>query len=43
MGNAYGLYARPEIIPNPLKDPTFDPNLGFENGRKERGIYITLG
>lgn len=37
MGNAYALYARPEIQPHPLHEPTFDPNVGFPNGRKERG------
>lgn len=37
MGNAYALYARPELTPSPLEGPTFDPNLGFPNGRKERG------
>ncbi|GLV44357.1 NADH dehydrogenase (ubiquinone) B18 subunit [Carabus blaptoides fortunei] len=36
MGNAYALYARPEIQPHPLQEPTFDPNIGFPNGRKER-------
>lgn len=35
--NGFNLYFHPEITPNPLEDPTFDPNLGFPNGRKERG------
>lgn len=40
MGNAWAAYARPEITPNNLQPPSFDPLLGFENGRKERGIII---
>lgn len=48
MGAAFGyfpesgfnLYFHPEVTPGPNEKPTFDPNLGFENGRKERGIYI---
>lgn len=32
----------PEDIkgPHPMKDPSFDPNFGFPNGRKERGLLI---
>lgn len=26
--------------PHPMKDPTYDPNFGFSNGRKERGLLI---
>lgn len=26
--------------PHPMKDPTYDPNFGFPNGRKERGLLI---
>lgn len=48
MGNSFGniptsgfyLYFYPEITPDPREEPTFDPNLGFPNGRKERGITI---
>lgn len=25
---------------HPMKDPSFDPNFGFPNGRKERGLLI---
>lgn len=28
-----------EITPRPEVDPSFDPNFGFPNGRKERGNY----
>lgn len=45
MGNVFGgtiqsgwdAYFHPEIQPQPLAPPTHDPNLGFPNGRKERG------
>lgn len=45
MGNSVGYmfetgfnnYFHPEIYPSPLEDPTFDPQLGFEAKRKERG------
>lgn len=37
IGNGFNLYFHPEIQPDPSKEPTFDPNLGFPNGRKERG------
>lgn len=41
MGNAVGLYCtKPDTTPNPNKDPSFDPNLGFPSGRKERGEGI---
>lgn len=32
-------YSLAEITPRPDVDPSFDPNLGFPNGRKERGIF----
>lgn len=45
MGNTFGYipengikhYLNPEINPSPLEEPTFDPHLGFEGKRKERG------
>lgn len=40
MGNAYAAYARPEITPAHASEPTFDPLLGFEKPRKERGKFI---
>ncbi|GJQ71488.1 putative NADH dehydrogenase ubiquinone [Trypoxylus dichotomus] len=49
MGNSFGnapnnginLYLHPDVTPDPLKESQFDPNLGFENGRKERVIKAT--
>jgi hypothetical protein len=48
MGNAFGyypesgfkLYFNPDVTPSPFEEPTFDPCLGFPNGRRERGIYL---
>lgn len=45
MGNSWGnvpsntvnLYLHPEVTPSPEEEPTFDPLLGFSNGRKTRG------
>lgn len=45
MGNAMGYvhetginhYLDPELFPSPKEEPTFDPHLGFEGKRKERG------
>lgn len=42
MGNAYALYAKPEITPHPLKEPSFDANFGFPSGRKERGKLTNI-
>lgn len=36
--NGWNHYRNPEIVPGPNEKPTFDTNLGFPNGRKERGI-----
>ncbi|XP_055678264.1 NADH dehydrogenase [ubiquinone] 1 beta subcomplex subunit 7 [Lutzomyia longipalpis] len=42
MGNQVGLYiTKPDTTPNPNNDPSFDPNLGFKNGRKERVMVAT--
>ncbi|XP_044265168.1 NADH dehydrogenase [ubiquinone] 1 beta subcomplex subunit 7 [Tribolium madens] len=49
MGAAFGyfpesgfnLYFHPEVTPGPNEKPTFDPLLGFENGRKERVMLAT--
>ncbi|XP_049824084.1 NADH dehydrogenase [ubiquinone] 1 beta subcomplex subunit 7 [Aethina tumida] len=49
MGNSVGnipqtgfnLHFHPEVTPSPLEEPTFDPNLGFPNGRKERVMIAT--
>lgn len=40
MGNAYAAYARPEITPKMDTQPTFDPLVGFQSGRKERGKFM---
>lgn len=45
MGNSWGnvpsntvnLFLHPEVTPSPEEEPTFDPLLGFPNGRKTRG------
>ncbi|CAH1990190.1 unnamed protein product [Acanthoscelides obtectus] len=37
----FNLYFHPEITPSPLEEPTFDPLMGFENGRKERVMIAT--
>lgn len=45
MGNAMGnfpnngwnLYFHPEVTPSPTEEPSFDPLMGFEGGRKKRG------
>lgn len=47
MGNAFGnipesgfhRYLHPEVNPSPVEEPTFDPHLGFEAKRKERGKF----
>ena len=31
----------PDINPGPCAKPTFDPMLGFPDGRKERGMYCS--
>jgi len=41
MGNAFALYVKPDVTPHPLNDPSFDPQLGFPNGRKERVMIAT--
>lgn len=48
MGNSFGnvlqsgfvLHNHPEITPGPTEEPTFDPLLGFEGGRKKRGKSV---
>lgn len=45
MGNTWGNQINlpdPADIKGPhcMKDPSFDPNFGFPNGRKERGLLI---
>jgi hypothetical protein len=37
MGSAIAKARNPEMIPGPNDEPSFDPMLGFPNGRKERG------
>ncbi|KAJ8972543.1 hypothetical protein NQ314_000130 [Rhamnusium bicolor] len=39
--NGYNLYFHPEVTPSPVEPPTFDPNIGFANGRKERVMIAT--
>ncbi|XP_060528386.1 NADH dehydrogenase [ubiquinone] 1 beta subcomplex subunit 7 [Cylas formicarius] len=49
MGNSWGniprtgfdLYFHPEVTPGPLDEPTFDPSLGFPEGRKKREMVAT--
>lgn len=50
MGNSWGnvpsntvnLFLHPEVTPSPEEEPTFDPLLGFPNGRKTRGKRTSL-
>lgn len=37
MGSSYSLYKNPDTTPLGDSQPTFDPLLGFPEGRKERG------
>lgn len=37
MGSAYSIWKNPDTTPMGDAEPTFDPLLGFPNGRKERG------
>ncbi|XP_046995475.1 NADH dehydrogenase [ubiquinone] 1 beta subcomplex subunit 7 [Schistocerca americana] len=42
MGNAWALYVSdPQGTPQPMKEPSFDPLLGFPNGRKQRVMLAT--
>ncbi|XP_046555114.1 NADH dehydrogenase [ubiquinone] 1 beta subcomplex subunit 7-like [Haliotis rubra] len=42
MGNMmYAYVSHPDTAPNINKPPSFDPLLGFENGRKERTVKAT--
>uniref|UniRef100_A0A182P3Q5 NADH dehydrogenase [ubiquinone] 1 beta subcomplex subunit 7 n=1 Tax=Anopheles epiroticus TaxID=199890 RepID=A0A182P3Q5_9DIPT len=42
MGNYVSLYlTNPKGTPLPLTEPSFDPNLGFPQGRKERVMIAT--
>lgn len=34
------LWYGPELRPDWKKEPTFDPLVGFPNGRKIRGMYV---
>lgn len=37
MGHMYSAYVKsPDTTPDYRNSPTFDPNYGFENGRKLR-------
>lgn len=40
MGNGFSLAYKPEVTPHPMKEPQFDSNFGFPNGRKERGKFV---
>lgn len=43
MGNYMDAYVtKPDTTPSPVKEPSFDPNFGFPNGRKERGNYLFI-
>lgn len=37
MGSGFAKALKPEVTPGPYDEPSFDPMLGFPNGRKERG------
>lgn len=38
MGNTYAYYiSHPDTTPPGDMEPTFDPQIGFPNGRKPRG------
>ncbi|CAG9772841.1 unnamed protein product [Ceutorhynchus assimilis] len=39
--NGIDLWRHPEITPHPEEEPTFDPMLGFPNGRKPRVMIAT--
>ncbi|XP_050303838.1 NADH dehydrogenase [ubiquinone] 1 beta subcomplex subunit 7 [Anthonomus grandis grandis] len=39
--NGIDVYFHPEISPDPREEPTFDPLLGFPNGRKPREMVAT--
>ncbi|KAK7487512.1 hypothetical protein BaRGS_00021214 [Batillaria attramentaria] len=42
MGNVmYAYITHPDTAPDFTKPPTFDPHVGFPNGRKERTIQAT--
>lgn len=36
------LWYGPELRPDWKKEPTFDPLVGFPNGRKIRGMYVRV-
>lgn len=38
MGSGFSLKYNPDVNPNPEKESAFNPNMGFANPRKERGI-----
>ena len=41
MGTTYSAYvSEPDTTPKADAVPTFDPALGFDNGRKERGFIF---
>jgi len=43
MGHMYSAYVTsPDTTPKYMEDPTFDPQYGFPNGRKEREMHVTL-
>jgi NADH dehydrogenase (ubiquinone) 1 beta subcomplex subunit 7 len=42
MGNGIALAHKPEVTPPPYCKPNFDPLLGFENGRKQRGKEFSV-
>ncbi|GAB1601520.1 NADH dehydrogenase [ubiquinone] 1 beta subcomplex subunit 7-like [Argonauta hians] len=41
MGHVFNEVLHPEVSPDFRNPPTFDPNLGFPNGRKERVMVAT--
>ncbi|CAO1431231.1 unnamed protein product [Diamesa serratosioi] len=41
MGNGFSLAYKPDVTPHPMKEPQFDSNFGFPNGRKERVMIAT--
>lgn len=38
--SGFNLHFHPEVTPGPDEEPTFDPLIGFPDGRKPRGRYL---
>lgn len=42
ISTGYNEWRYPDLYPNHKEQPTFDPNYGFPEGRKERGNGLFL-